>query len=198
MDRPSPLHRERRWTPLLGILLVVLFVTFGGYVVAGPAEEPASLEPRTVEVLPGVTLTLPPGWENVGPLEVPVGEAGDILTGVRFNRATGNLDLFAVGGFGGTPEDLFSAYISEVLQPAAAQMQSSEVREPFVTDQGVRGTRGYYLGAFTGVASPIEGEVAAMITSGGTAVIFDAWASEGQLTRWVGDIRQIVQTSEVA
>jgi hypothetical protein len=195
MDPPAASHRERRWTPLAGIFLVILFVSFGGFVVAAPGEGPA--EARAEEVLPGVTITLPPGWERVGPLEVPVGEAGDVLVGVRFNRGTGNLDLFAVEGFGGPPEDLYLAYVVEVLQPAASQMQHSEVLEGVTTEQGLHGARGSYVGAFTGVSSPIEGEITGLIAPGNAAVIFDGWAVEGQLHRWAADLREMVRTSEV-
>jgi hypothetical protein len=98
---------------------------------------------------------------------------------------------------GEAPEDLYFGYVFEVLQPDSTQLRYSEVLDPMATDQGLQGVRGYYLGTFTGVAAPIEGEVSAIIGPEGMGVVVDGWAPEGQLTRWIEEIRQMVRSAEV-
>jgi hypothetical protein len=53
------------------------------------------------------------------------------------------------------------------------------------------------VGSFEGVASPLEGEVLAVVSPAGTPVVFDGWAPEGL---WVGardEVRTMVSGAEI-
>lgn len=194
---PPPPPRERKWIPTLGVLVLVIAVSFGGFVVGGQAGQ-AVTEPgpeigvAPVEVVPGVFVPPVSGWEFVGPLE---GE----ITGGRLTRGSATLDVFAGGledSAVGTNEDLFFLYVFDVLQPQAEQLRYTEELET-VTVGAYTAARGYYVGTFTGVSAPVEGEVTAVTLPSGVGVIFDGWAPEGQLGVVIQEIRTMVELTEI-
>lgn len=194
---PPPAPVERKWIPTLAVLLLVVVTSFGGFVVGGQAGQ-AVVEPgpdpqqAPIEVVPGVFVQPVSGWEYVGPIE-----AG--LEGGRLTRGNATLDVFATGLEGtaiASAEDLWNAYLFEVLEPAAEQLRFTEQLE--IVPVGVyQGVRGYYVGTFTGVQAPVEGEVTALTLDPGVGVIFDGWASEGQLGVVIEEIRAMIEFAQV-
>jgi len=195
---PAP-PRERTWFPLLGVIVVILVVGFGGFVVAGeprqvvddPDPDPDPL--NRVEIIPGVTLAPVQGWEVNDRYLQPVGE--DEIDAVRLSSGTASFDVLA-GTYQGSPEDLFLIYVEQVLLPFADQLQVSDQVETFTTDQGYRGVRGFYLGVFPDVQAPIEGELSAVLTPGGLGLISDGWTTEGQLARVIDATRAMTASVE--
>jgi hypothetical protein len=196
-EAPPPPPTERKWIPTLSVFVLVVVVSLGGFIVGGEAGQ-AVTEPgpepnvAAIEVVPGVFVPPVSGWEFVGPLE------GEIAGG-RITRGSATLDVFegSLEGSGVTTnEDLFFLYIFDILQPQASQLRYTEQLET-VTVGAHTAARGYYVGTFSGVSSPVEGEVTAVTLPSGVGVIFDGWASEGQLGVVIEEIRTMIELTEI-
>jgi hypothetical protein len=177
----------------LVVLLIILFVTFGGFLLAGKPglageEITGGGEPGPpVTVVEGVTIHPAPGWSLTDRLTEP--------QGVRLISGTGNL-LVLVSPVGGGPEGQLLAYIEQVLEPEATQLSVTPV-QPITIPSGNVAAVASYVGAFQGASSPLEGEVVAVVGASGTAVVFDGWAQEGQFGAARDDVRAMVAGAEV-
>jgi hypothetical protein len=177
------------------VLLVIVVVLGGGLVAAASvADDAGGVIPRggegdgaPVEVAPGVSVPVASGWSQQEP---PSGIAA------RFSRGSAILDVFVFPG-SGTEEDLYRSYVEHVLRAGATALQTGEP-QPVQLGDGTPAARGGYLGTFEGVASPIEGELTAVLTSDGRGVVFDGWAGQGQLAPVLEEIRAMVDGSAVA
>lgn len=183
---PAPPLRERRWIPPLVVAAVIVGVVAGGYVVADALGE-SSRGATTVSA--SVTVTPLAGWELAERFGDP--------PGARFTRGSASLDVASIS-FAGSNEDLLAAYVQEVLEPDADQLQVSETVETVTLDGGLTGSRIAYVGTFGDVQAPIEGEVTAVVSPSGVGVVFDGWAPSGQLQYATSDIRTMVRTAEIA
>lgn len=183
---------------MLGVIVVILVVGFGGFVVAGEPRRiagPPDPDPlNRVEVIEGVTIAATPGWEVVDGYRQPT-EGGEV-DALRLSSGTASLDLLA-GTYDGSSEDLFILYVEQVLEPHAEQLQVSDQLQTFTTDQGHQGVRGFYVGVFPDVQAPIEGEVSAILTPEGVGVITDGWTAEGQLGQAIDATRAMTASLEV-
>jgi hypothetical protein len=192
---PVPVVPERRWSPVFLVLLVIVVVLGGGLVAAGSvAGDDGGVIPggggglgSPVEVAPGVSVPVASGWSREEP---PSGIAA------RFTRGSAILDVF-VFQEAATETDLYRSYVDQVLRAGATSLQAGEPQQ-IQLDAGTPAARGGYLGTFEGVASPIEGELTAVLTSDGRGVVFDGWAGQGQLAPVLEEIRAMVDGSAVA
>jgi hypothetical protein len=182
---PAPPPRERALLPLVVLVAVVGAVVFGGYVVSDAIASPAG---GPVDVGAVVRVQPPPGWA--------VAERSTDPASVRLTRGSGTLDVLA-GSFSGSPEDLLRVYVTRNLEPQAHQLSVSRP-EPVRLSSGLTGLRVSYVGTFGGVATPIEGEVTAAVSSSANGVIFDGWAPSGLLGSVLDDIQAMVDDAEVA
>jgi hypothetical protein len=175
--------------------VVLLFVSFGGFVVAGDpgaasqeitgdGDEPA----RPIELAPGVTIHVPPGWSA----ERPEGEPPSL----RLSNGIGQMYV-AVSPVSGDPLLHLDAYLTEVLEPQASQISTSPA-ESIELPSGHPAAFFAYVGSFQGVNAPLEGEVAAVVAPSGTALVVDGWAPEGQFVSVQEDFRTTVSSAEVA
>jgi hypothetical protein len=174
----------------------MVFVSLGGYVFAGEPGEAVAQEPRfgdPVPVVEGLTIRPLQSWQVGDPLEIPL--QGVVLTGVRLSGGAAFLDVSAAPG-ASDPGGIWNVYVQEFVAAEAEQLRVSDQLESFTTDQGIQGVRGSYLGVFPGVASPIEGEVAAIVMPDGLGVIAEGWAPQGQLLSHLEDIRGMTATLE--
>ena len=164
-------RRERTWLPTLAVLGVILVVVLGGYVTAAALSEPAG-PPVSV----GGIVTVQPlsGWEVA--TQASVGG----LPFARLTRGSGNLDVVAVPGYGGSASALADEYVVRVLQEQLTRLQVSDDPETVALGSGLVGERFSYVGV-TDTGSSIEGEVTAVVTPAGDGVVFDGWAPEGLL-----------------
>jgi hypothetical protein len=171
---------------------VTAFVVVGGYLIAGEPEEIAvgqeSPPGEPVAVTDTVTVTPPEGWSVTQRYTDP--------PGVRLTGGMGNL-LVVVPANEFTPEELLQAYVDEVLEPEATQLTVSTKRKALSLSYG-EGVRTSYVGQFEGVAATIEGELTAVVSPGGTPVMFDGWSSQGQYAAVRADVRQAVAGAEVS
>src|SRR5688500_1117759 len=105
---PAEPERRARWLPLLGLLAVIVFVTFGGFLFSGSSAGTA-LPVEDVEVgtatpvAAGVTIQPAAGWELSHPSEDP--------TGIVLTDGTGWL-LVGVPQGSGTAEELVNFYVT--------------------------------------------------------------------------------------
>jgi hypothetical protein len=155
---------------------VIGFVTFGGFFFSGSPTDTAFAGDvevgSAVEVAQGVTIKPVTGWEVVG----PIGDPADILRGVVLQGGSGRL-LVGVPAGSGTPEELAAYYVTNYLEPQASQLSVGNP-EPVSLPAGPAVSVSY-VGAFEGAATPIEGEVIAIVSPTGTGVALDGWASQG-------------------
>ena len=192
---PSPAAagrpREAKWFPPIIVLVVLVFVVFGGFLFAGDpgaaGQELTEGEPgQPVPVAPGVTLFPPAGWAVQEHFQDP--------PGVRLIAGAGNL-LVLVRGGGGDPRALLDEYVTQILEPEASQLSVSEVQSVALPSGSA--LRIAYVGVFQGVEAPLEGEVTVLVATR-NAVAFDGWAPEGQYPAIRGDVRTMIQTAEVS
>jgi hypothetical protein len=182
---PAPPVRERRVLPLVALVAVLGGVVFGGYVVSDAIASP---DGGPVDVGAIVRLHPPPGWA--------VAKSSTDPPSVRLTRGNGSLDVLA-GPFSGSLADLLRVYVTRNLEPQAQQLSVSRP-EPVRLASGLPGLRVSYVGTFGGVATPIEGEVTAVVSNSGNGVILDGWAPSGQLGSVLDDVQAMVDGAEVA
>lgn len=169
---PAPQPKERKWPPLLGLVAVMIFVTFGGFLFSGETANPVFSEDvevgTAVPVAQGVTIQPAEGW-------VVTDEVGD-PPGIVLEGGNGLL-LAGVPGGASSPDELVAFYVSGYLEPQASQL-STGTTEPVAMPAGT-GAVVSYVGVFEGVDVPIEGEVIAIIGPSGTGVVLDGWSQQG-------------------
>jgi hypothetical protein len=183
---PAPPLRQRRWTPVLVLAVLMVGIVSGGYLTSDALGEAGG---DTVPVSSSVTVTALPGWEVADRFEGP--------TGVRLTKGGASLDVASVPFTGGS-EGLLAAYVENILEPEAEQFRLSETVEEVLLDSGQVGARIAYVGLFGDVQAPIGGEVTSVVTPEGLGVIFDGWAPSGQLPFAIEDIHTMVRRAEIA
>lgn len=182
---PAPPPRERRVLPSAGVVFVLAAVVLGGYLTAGALSAPVG---PPVVIGGAVRVTPLSGWELAE-------RSGDPPV-ARFTRGSANLDV-AVIGFSGSGRDLLREYVTQILEPGAAQLSVSRV-EAVELDPGRNALRLSYVGTFGDVQVPIEGEVTAIVSGSGVGAIFDGWAPSGLLRYALGDIESMIANAEMA
>ncbi len=191
---PGP-PREAKWLPTVASLVVLLFVSFGGFLVVGEpsaATQEITGDPEApgqpIQLGPGVTISVPPGWS----VEQPGGQPPSL----RLSNGIGQMYI-AISPVTGDPGQQLQAYLDEVLRPQASQISTSP-SQPIEIPSGNPAAFFAYVGTFEGVNAPLEGEVAAVVAPGGTALVVDGWAPEGQFVSIQEDVRSTVVSAEVA
>jgi len=176
--------RYRSVLATICVLALTVVVVFGGYVVAAALSQPAG-PPITVA---GIVRVSPlSGWE--------VAERSAEPPSVRLTRGSGNLDVF-VFPFTGTPVELATEYVEQVLRPQADRLEVSR-RVQLVRVGSRSGVRVAYIGLFRGVQFQIEGQVTAVVSSSGGAVVFDGWAPAGLLQYATGDLKTMIDMAVI-
>jgi hypothetical protein len=162
---------QRRWSPALAVVAVILVVVLGGYVTAG-ALSTSTAAPFTV----GGVVTVHPagGWRFVDQTGGPAG------AGARITRGSGTLDVFT-GPAVGDAAAIARAYVLGSLEPGSTSLTVSPGLDAVTLDGGLPAVRLSYSGIFDQSGVPIEGEVTVAVTPGGSGVVFDVWAPQGQL-----------------
>lgn len=174
--------------------MVLAVVSLGGLFAAGAAEEtltdgeagvnPDAEAPAPVAVAGNVTITPLEGWEVADRFEDP--------PGVRLSKGTASLDA-AGFSFQETPEDLFRAYVTDVLTPQASQIQTAEELETVHLDAGFTAVRGFYFGVFGDRNASIEGELTTLLVPGGTGIVFDGWAETASYQSVRDEVNAMIQ-----
>lgn len=200
-DRPdlAALRRggpRRRFLPSVAVFVTIVFVVLGGFVVAAALAGPGG---PPVDVAGLVRVRPVSGWELAsrgtftGSWGTPGGHVSDVPF-ARLTRGSASLDVAAVSGYGGSPEDLARWYASEVLSRQLTQLSISDVRSVDAAAPGASGIRFAYLGVH---GTAIEGDVVVIVTAGRTGVIFDAWAAQGSLAASLDDVAAMIDAAEI-
>ena len=191
---PPPARRESRWLPATGALAVILFVSVGGFLLAGEPTA-AGRELTGDEGTPGppvsvgpVSVQPAPGWTVAEQIPDP--------PQLRVSEGTAQLYV-VVPPAQGAAEELLHGYVDQALAPQARQLSVSAVR-PVELPSGQPASLLSYVGSFEGVASPLEGEVLALVSPAGTPVVFDGWAPEGLWVAARKEVRTMIATAEIA
>ena len=187
---PEARAEQGRALPALLVLLVVLFVTFGGFVVAGALSQPSG-PPVTVS---GALRVSPlSGWALAQRFPDPPGPPG-----ARFTRGSGNLDVVVAMPFGGDAQALTRWYVDTMLEPTAERLSVSPEVTHVRLPSGLEAARIHYVGLFGRGEAPVEGEITAVVSASSVGAVFDAWAPQGLLQFVVGDTRAMVESAEVS
>jgi hypothetical protein len=181
------------------VFLVLAVVSLGGLFAVGAAEEtftegdpggdPGTETGPPVVVVESVSITPVDGWE--------VAERFHDPEGVRLTKGTATLD--AVGfSFQGSPEELFDAYVENMLTPQASHLQTAEQIEVVHLDAGFTAARGFYFGVFGERNASIEGELTTALVPGGMGIVFDGWAETGSYRLVRDEVDRMVQSLRVS
>ena len=170
---PPPPSPPARWLPLIGLLAVMLFVTFGGFLFSGVPSGYADSAPpgEPIEISGGVTIRPAAGWVELEVLESPPG-----VRLVGGNEGNGFLDA-SIHPPAASAEEAVLRYVAEYLELQATQL-SVGIVEPMPV-QGGSAAVVSYVGVFQGVEGTLEGEVIGILGSPETTVVVDAWSQEG-------------------
>ena len=190
---PPPGPRQSKWLSALGVLAVILFVALGGFLVAGDPTA-AGEEITGDQGTPGAPI-------QVGPVAIRPGPGWSIAEQIpdppQLRLTKGAAQLYVViPPLQASPRGQLQAYVDEVLEPQAGQLSVSPI-QAVELPSGQPAVLASYVGSFEGVASPLEGEVLALVSPAGTPVVFDGWAPEGL---WVGardEVRSMVSGAEI-
>jgi hypothetical protein len=189
----APEFKERKWLPTLAVFLILAVVSLGGLFAVGAAEEaltetapgPGASPRPPVQVTDGVTITPLEGWEEAGRFE-----------GIRLTRGTATLDGVGLP-FEGSPEELFDAYVEEILRSEASQLEAADQLETVHLDAGFTAVRGFYFGVFGERNASIEGELTTVLVPGGIGVVFDGWAETGSYQFVRDEVNHMIQGLQV-
>ena len=170
---PPPPKTPRRWPPLIGLLAVMLFVTFGGFLFSGvPAGYAGDVQTGApIEVSAGVLIQPADGWVLEERIESPPG-----VRLIGGDAGNGFLDASIHPG-SASARDVVQGYVTEYLEPQASQISVGSI-EPLSLPGGSAAVVSY-VGVFQGVDVTLEGEVIGILGSSGAAVVLDAWSQEG-------------------
>jgi hypothetical protein len=177
--------RRTRWTGPLAVVLVLSILGFGGYAVDVPLSD---LTASPITVGGDVRIVPLSGWRVA---QRPA------RGGISLTRGGGNLQI-TTGSFSGQPEELLTAYLREVVQPQASQLEVSKTIGQVRLDSGLTGLRVGYLAASTSSAIQIEGEVTAVVSPSGKGAVFNAWAPRVLFPFERGDVDHMIATAEVS
>jgi len=180
IDRSSP---GWRWLPVLVVVAVIAIVAGGGQL-AGAAGNAAPAGPQ--EVGGAVRLQPLPGWAAAEPPGAPHQE-------LTLSRGSVTLQVVAVPGWSGTPEDLAQTYLDRSLRPRIEDLEIGQASSGTLTS-GVPAVRFGYVGLADGVT--IEGAVT-VATGATTGAIFDASAPKGDLAGVASDVDTMIEDAEV-
>jgi hypothetical protein len=185
LEEPPVASRRARWTGPLAVVLVLSILGFGGYAVDVPLSD---LTANPITVGGDVRIVPLSGWRVAQRL------AGG---GISLTRGGGNLQI-STSSFSGQPEELLTAYLREVVQPQASQLEVSKTIEQVRLDSGLTGLRVGYLAASTSSAIQIEGEITAVVSPSGKGAVFNAWAPRPLFPFERGDVDHMIATAEVS
>jgi hypothetical protein len=198
-DAPAGASRPgRRWLPTGLVSLVMTGTVLGGFVVAEALPTP---DVRPISVGGVLTLRPLPGWAVVRREQatLPSPSAGTIRGDfIQLSRGSGALDVLVLPGLGDAPEEVAVFYVDEVLSSQLERLSVSDDLEPVTLRGGLGAVRFGYIGTEPQGGSAIEGSVTAVVSDTGSAVVFDGWASEGQLPLITEELRTMIETAEVS
>ena len=131
-----------------------------------------------------LTLRPLPGWEVVRREQATVPlPSGGVISGefAQLTRGSGVLDLLALQGVGGGALELANLYAGEVLTSQLERLSVSDRVERITLPTGLEAVRFGYIGSQPQTGAALEGSVTAVVAPSGNGVVFDGWASQGQL-----------------
>ena len=176
-------HGRPRLLPTIAVAGVIAAVVLGGL---GLDDAIASPSAGKVEIGQSVTITAAPGWVSTG--------TGGSSVGVELQKSDAILDATAEA-YDGTP--------TERLAGVEAALQSDAAQISFGTEQdGTIGGREAASVTFSAIVSgpsgsgTVDGEIVCLV-SGGTAILFEVYAPQGDLDPVADDIVAMVHSVEV-
>jgi hypothetical protein len=186
-DRPDEAANqrrpERRWLPVLAVVVTIAFVT-GGAAGVGDAVS------RPVRLGGAVRLDPAPGWVEAGRRS----DAG--LEELLLRRGSAGLYVVVSPRAGETATEVAEAYAGLGLRRQYTRVTIGDA-EAAVLGDGVPAVRFGYVGVTAdGVAT--EGVVVAAVTPSGEGVVFDGFAPQGELPASIGDLGEMIEGAELA
>jgi hypothetical protein len=180
--RPAP---PRGWLATFLVLAIMLGIVVGGFVAAASV---ASLPDKPVTIADGVTVTIPPEWSYGG--------RSDDGKAILLSR--GNASVVVT-----VNEDSDEKTALEKVRNEWAALGTVTVGDiapaPEARTDGKSAARFAYSGTFPdeGLPGAVEGEVTAVQGSNSVAVLFDAWAGEGEFPNARADVATIIHDTTI-
>ena len=174
------------WLATLGVLLVMVGIVGGGFVAAVALS---SVPDKPVSVADGVSVVIPPDWEYVG--------RGDDGKTIEMTRGNATVDVSVVED---SDETTALKHLREDWAKRFPNVSMGEVAA--VADlrtDGKPAARFAYSGTLPGEGLPgaVEGEVTAVRGSNRVAVVFDAWAGQGEFATASDGIAKIIRETTI-
>lgn len=180
-----------RWAPPAAVLAVILFVTFGGWFVAG-AIEGSSQEGKAISVRDTVTVKPASGWRLVS--WHPVNGMPSALV----TRGGANLQLYVVEPFSSDLRALVDEYVERVQTPRLLRLALGDGFTRVRFASGAVGLRYGYEAIAPGAGQTVVGEVTVAQFGPGVGVVFDGWALHGQWLYAHRDINSMIEEAELS
>ena len=178
----------RRWWPAFAVAGVVLVTTLGGFVAAAALSDPAG-PPVGV---PGVVSVQPlSGWEPAEPGTVATGRSCG-------SRAVAARSRWSPGARSPATRPSLAAEVrDELLGESLERLSVSDRLTTVSLDGGATGQRFTFVGIDAESGGAVEGEVTAVVSPDGQAVVFVGLAPEGLLAFVDGDLHTMVAAAVV-
>lgn len=178
----------RRQTLIVAAILAAMF--FGTQVI--DEALPAAASQGGISTTPGDAVPIGSGWQ-ITPLDGWAARTHDSGDGIRLEKGVVVVDLFPESY--DSANELATDYLAQALKANATQLTASDIGT--ATEPGGSAARFTYQGIFQEADGAIEGEVTAVV-AGGSGVVADGWADQGDLGSALGEIHQMLESIEAA
>jgi hypothetical protein len=167
----------------IGVAAVLGAVVLGGL---GLDQAIAAPSAGTVDLGNSITFTADPGW-------VLVSEEG--ARTIELRKSDAILDAYTAAGYPGSAANAVDE-ISRLLEDETVQIQFGSVHEITVSGHDTAEVRFVAIVSTPNGSGTIDGELICMVIDG-TAVVFQAYAPQGDLERVSDDISHMIASVEV-
>jgi len=177
--------QPKGWLATLGVLAIMLGIVVVGFLAAA---ELSSVPDKPITVADGVQVVIPPEWAYVG-------RSDDGKT-IELTRGNATIDVTVV-------EDANETTALEHVRADWAQIPTVSMGEVApvagVRADGKPAARFAYSGTFPGLGLPgaVDGEVTGVRGSNSVAVVFDAWAGQGDFANASDAIAGIIRETTI-
>lgn len=184
----APIARQaapKGWLATFLVLVIMLAIVIGGLIAAGSV---ASLPDKPITLAGGVTLPIPPEWSLAGKTS-----DGTVALLTRGNASVG-ITVKADSSQTAALEQLRNEWSGLGTVTVGEIAAVSDLRS-----DGKPTARFAYSGIFPddGLPGTVEGEVTGVQGSNNVAVLFDAWAGEGDFLRARDDVATIIRSTNI-
>jgi hypothetical protein len=186
--RPTAIFAAVLAVLVIGTQLVNASIPAPGQPTPNGPNGPIGPVGQRLAITPRVTIVPATGY-------VVAQQLSGALPGVRLQRGAIAFDV-RTGTSQEGPAKFLDAYIAQVLDPDSSSLTITSAN-PGTVGGRYPAVIATYTGVFTGIGSPVEGQLTGIVFTDGLSIVFDAWATEGGLAPSLPEILQMIDSLEV-